>query len=124
MYRTGLTLLLAFMLSPIFAQTATPYDGTWKMKFQGVQATLGGEVVIKEGGGTWDQDPGLAKNDCFKRVAPITVELATAEQLVFKVNRSKALTGCPDWTMKFKRVDDRTLQGEFPDGRAISLTRQ
>ncbi|MEP6608428.1 MAG: hypothetical protein ABJA83_07085 [Burkholderiaceae bacterium] len=126
MYRTSVALLLACMLSSsIFAQTANRYDGTWKIKFDGpTTANLGGAVVIKEDGGTWNQDAGVARNACFKREAPIAVELATAEELVFKVNRSKVLAGCPDSTMKFKKVDDRTLKGEFPDGRVLTLTRE
>ena len=127
MYRTSLALLLAFMLSsPIFAQTANPYDGKWKLIFDGPRtANLEGTVVVKGDVGTWNLDlTGQSRNACFKHEAPIAVESATGEELVFKVNRSKVLAGCEDTMMKFKKVDDKTLKLEARDGRVFTLTRQ
>jgi len=127
MYRTSFALLLAFILSsPIFAQTVNPYDGKWKLAFDGPRTSaLEGTVVVKGDGGTWNLDlTGQSRNACFKHEAPIAVESATAEELVFKVNRSKALAGCEDSTMKFKKIDDKTLRLETRDGRIFTLTRQ
>ena len=58
------------------------------------------------------------------REAPITVKTASAEELVFEINRSKVLTGCEDLTMKFKKVDGTTLSGKTRAGAVILLTRQ
>jgi len=63
-------------------------------------------------------------NPCAGRVAPITVRSATADDLVFEINRSTALAGCKDGIAKLKRVDDKTLQGEFDGGRKLKLIRQ
>jgi hypothetical protein len=60
---------------------------------------------------------------CIGREAPITVQVASAEELVFKVNRSQVLTGCPDFVMKFKKIDDKTMKAELPGGRSATLTR-
>jgi hypothetical protein len=63
------------------------------------------------------------KNPCVGRAYPITVQKASAEELVFTVNRAQTLAGCRDSTYIFKKVDDKTMKGEMPDGREISLIR-
>ena len=42
---------------------------------------------------------------------------------VVEVDRASVLTGCRNWTMTFKKVDDKTLQGTFTDGRLVQLRR-
>lgn len=125
MNQTSVALFLSFILSSsAFAQPANPYNGTWTVSFDGNKtADLEGTVVVDDGGGTWKVTARARKNPCVGREAPITVQTASPEELVFEVNRSKVLTGCKDWTMKFKKVDDKTLTGEFTDGRAVSLIR-
>jgi len=127
MYRTTFALLLAFMLpSPLFAQPANPYDGKWKLTFDGPRTTgLEGTVVVKGDSGTWNLDlTGQSRNACFKHEAPIAVESATADELIFKLNRSKVLAGCEDTTMRFKKINDKTLKLDARDGRIFTLTRQ
>ncbi len=126
MYRIGIA-LVAFLLifGSALAQTGNPYNGAWTVSFDGRQTVdLTGSVVVKDDGGTWDVVAQSAKNPCVGREYPITVQKASAEELVFTVNRAKILTGCRDSTYTFKRVDDRTLKGEVGEGRAASLVRK
>ena len=47
-----------------------------------------------------------------------------ADELTFTVNRAVTLAGCNDSTHTFKKVNDKTLNGELAEGRAVSLTRK
>lgn len=111
MYRTSLALLLAFTLSSaVFAQTANPYNGTWRVLLEGFPVPgLQGTVVVKDDGGTYTMTSSSRTDPCVGRGAPITVQVASPEELVFKVNRSQVLTGCSDFTWKLKKVDDKTV---------------
>ncbi len=125
MYRTTLAILLALMLpAAVFAQTANPYNGTWTVLMEGFErAKLQGTAVVKDESGTWHITASARLDPCIGREAPMTVQVPAAEELVFKVNRSQVLTGCPDFTLRFKKVDDKTMKAELTGGRAITLTR-
>jgi len=125
MYRPTLALLAVFALSSaVFAQTANPYNGTWTVLLEGFErAKLQGTAVVKDEVGTWHVTASSRTDACIGRESPITVQVASAEELVFKVNRSKVLTGCPDFTLKFKKIDDKTMKAQLTDGRSVTLTR-
>ena len=125
MYRTTLALIAVFTLSSaIFAQTANPYNGTWALLMEGFErAKVQGTVVVKDEGGTWSTTVSARLDPCIGRDAPLTVQAASPEELVVKVNRSQVLTGCPDFTLKFKKVDDKTMKAELTGGRTVTLTR-
>lgn len=107
------------------AQTPHPWDGTWTLGFDGSRTSdLEGTVVVQGQGGSWRVATQSSKNPCVGREAPILVRSATADELVFEVKRSSVLASCKDWTMTFKKVDDKTLRGHFTDGRVIQLSRQ
>ena len=126
MQSVKLALILAVALAPAaFAQTANPYNGSWKISFDAEQiSNLEGTLVVKDDGGTWKVTARARNDPCIGREAPIAVTTASAEELAFAVHRSKVLAGCPDWTMKFKKVDDATLKGTSGDGRVFLLTRK
>lgn len=126
MIRTLAAALAALVVAgPAVAQTDNPFNGNWKISFDGTRTVeLDGTVVIKGDGGTWDVVAQSRKNPCLGREYPITVQKASGEELVFTVNRAATLTGCKDSTYTFKKVDDKTLKGELGDGRATSLTRR
>jgi len=135
MHRLSLVSLLAFVLSSgAFAQAANPYNGTWTITFEGRKTEgLESTVVVKDEGGTYHEGASVRQNrrsqgemndPCVGRDVPIAVQVASSEELVFKVNRSQVLTGCNDRTFKFKKVDDKTLKAETTDGRVITLTRK
>jgi hypothetical protein len=115
----------ALAFASAIAQTDNPYNGAWTISFEGKKtaADVEGAIVVNGDGGTWD----LAltrKSPCAGRQYPITVKKASADELVFTVDRAKTLAGCKDSTYTFKRVDDKTMRGELSEGREASLTRK
>ena len=125
MNRAKLIVLAGFLLAAtVGAQTDNPYNGKWTVSFDGQKTIdLDGAVVIKEGGGSWDIVAQSRKNPCVGRAYPITVQKASADELVFTVNRAQTLAGCKDSTYTFKKVDDKTMKGEVGEGRAAALVR-
>ena len=121
------TALLAAVLctNSAIAQEPNPYNGTWRAEFETKKGSdMEGTIVIKDQGGSWDMLGKANNNPCVGRAYPITVQQATAESLVFKINRAETLAGCKDGTVKLRRVDDKTLEGEFEKVRPIKLIRQ
>lgn len=126
MFRSALlSSLLSLGVTLVTAQTPNPYNGTWVISFDGkTTADLEGKVVVADGAGTWKVVAQSKKNPCVGREAPITVQLASADGLVIEVNRSKVLAGCKDFTFRFKKVDDKTLESQLTDGRTMTLTKE
>ena len=125
MLRSTLLLLLVLGVPLAIAQTLNPYNGTWVVSFDGKStADLEGKVIVADGGGTWKVLARSTKNPCIGREAPIAVQSSSADELVIEVNRSKVLSGCKDFTFRFKKIDDKTLEGKLSDGRAMTLTKE
>lgn len=120
-----LSITTLFLASAATAQETNPYNGTWRAEIEGLKgAALEGTVIIKDQGGTWDMLIRVRNNPCIGRAVPISIQRASADELVFEISRSKALPGCKDGLATLKRVDDKTLQGEFEEGRKLRLVRQ
>ncbi len=125
MLRSTLLFLLVFGVPLAIAQTPNPYNGTWVVSFDGKStADLEGKVIVTDGGGTWKVLARSTKNPCIGREAPITLQSSSVDELVIEVNRSKVLSGCKDFTFRFKKIDDKTLEGKLSDGRAMTLTKE
>lgn len=94
------------------AQAPNPWDGKWKVDFRTERGTpRDGTVTVAGEGGTWDLNVVQRNDPCAGRAYPIEVQVATAEQLVFKVARSKTLAGCQHNTMRLKANGTNTLEG-------------
>ena len=107
------------------AQTPNPYNGTWHVKLADEGGkTREGTVSIADLGGTWKITAKNFKNPCQGLQSPVVVQRATADELVFQINRSKALRGCEDNIATLKPMNETTLQGEVDDGRKITLTKE
>lgn len=120
----GLMLSVSFVLAPL-AQQNNPYEGSWLARFNGDSGTPeDAELVVKAGAGTWTNSRRIRSNPCTGRTTPVAVSRATGNEFEFAVNGSRALAGCPDFIVSVKRVDDKTLEGQYSDGRKISLVRQ
>ncbi len=118
-------LICLFLAASAVAQEPNPYNGTWRAEFENKKGgDMEGTVVIKDQGGTWDAGNMGRNNPCRGRPAPLTIQRATADELVIEINRSKVLTGCQDGLATLKRVDEKTLEGEFGEGRKIKLIRE
>lgn len=74
--------------------------------------------------GTWRVLARSRGNPFVGREAPIAVKSATDTELVFEVNRSQVLAGCRDWTLRFRKLDDKKLSGQLNDGRVVTFTRE
>jgi hypothetical protein len=121
------TILLTgfFFAASVLAQEPNPYNGTWRAEFENQRGTkLEGTVLIKDQGGTWDMLTSAKNNPCVGRAAPITIQRASADELVFEIKRSQALHGCRDTQVVLKKFDAKTLEGVFDEGRKIKLVRQ
>jgi len=121
----ALVLLCMLGCAPSVSQDAGPYDGSWRAQFETEKGEMReGDITIKGQGGTWDFLHQVRGNPCAGRAYPLTVQSATAEELVVAIERAKTLAGCKDGTARFKRVSDTVLEGEFGNGRKIKLTRK
>lgn len=121
----GVVVALGAYSGVAWAQGANPHNGTWKLLMQTPKvADIGGTVEVKESGGTWHTVARNSQDTCAGRDAPIVVQTATPEELVFRVMRSKVMTGCPDFRVPLKRVDDKNLEGVLVNGFQVKLTRQ
>jgi hypothetical protein len=119
-----LSILGSFALVAL-AQTVNAFNGTWLISFDGRSVVdLEGKLVLSDGQGTWKVVAHANKNPCVGLEAPVETQVDEAGALIVQVMRSKVLTGCRDYTMRFSKVDDSTLRGQLADGRPISLTRQ
>ena len=121
------TLLFAtFSLSlACSAQDLGSLAGTWTATFStpaGVSRTA--KVVVVGDSGTWQTDAKNRENPCIGLEAPIAVSKVSAEGFGLAVNGSNALQGCPDSAFEMKRVNDKTYEGQFSDGRKFVLSKK
>lgn len=82
---------------------------------------------MKDDGGTWKvwgTSRDTKRNPCIGRDLPIVVQLASAEGLAFRIEGSKVLAGCPNGSVTLKRLDNQRLEGQFGDGRTLTLVRE
>lgn len=126
MHTALIPLLASLAFSPAaWSHSVNPYNGTWKVVFDGAQAaSMQGKLVVRDDARTWKVVAHLRSDTCAGREAPIAVSLVTAKELVFEVQRSKVLTGCPDGSIRFKAVDDKTLTGKMETGNVVTLLRE
>lgn len=106
------------------AQTGT-FDGEWTAHFTSANQARTAKVVIQGEGGSW-QTLYLphGADICFKLQVPLDVISTTAQEITVQGRASKALAGCADGKpTTFKRVDEKTLEGQFSDGRPVRLVR-
>ena len=122
---TAVMLGMSFVFAAL-AQQNSPFDGTWRARFTGDRGTPeDAELVVNARSGTWTNNSRRRNSDpCMGRITPIAVSRATADELEFAVEGSKALLGCPDFIVSARRVDNTTLEGKYSDGRRISLVRE
>ncbi|MEZ5542749.1 MAG: hypothetical protein R3F42_11985 [Pseudomonadota bacterium] len=125
--RTFLMLACGVLLasSLCWAQEPNPYSGSWQAHLvnnKGEQRK--GKVVLGETDGNWDFEHQVYKNPCVGMPAPIVIRSATADALVFEIDRSRVLKGCKNNVATLQRIDDNTLQGGLDDGRKLTLIRE
>jgi len=110
------------------AQTTPEFLGRW---FASSVSPVSGfelrvELVLAESGSTWTYTPGVGPsrdNPCFKKAFPVRVIAATAPELTLQVDGSMVLAECPDFVVLLKRVDEKTYEARFADGRRLEFSR-
>lgn len=120
----GLALAASASLTSV-AQQNNPHNGSWLAKFMTRGGNPGGAtVVVKDSGGTWTSKNTSAGNPCLGLEWPFAVTRATTDIFEISINKSKAMRGCGKLNLTFKRVDGKTLEGQYKDGRKVTLERQ
>ena len=116
----------SLLLSPVaLAEGPNPYTGTWTAEFVTSKGkTRKGTVILKQKDGTWDMKHQRFQNPCSGKPFPIVIKKASEDKLVFKILRSRVLSGCTDHTAVLKPINDKTLQGETKSGQKITLVRK
>lgn len=129
-----LIIVILLALGAGVALAENPYNGNWKATWVATAkeqiATKfhrEADVVIRDDGGSFQNlasaSGGKRGNPCVGQKAPISVKKATAEELVFVIEFSRALQGCNDSVVKLQRVDDKTLKGVRDKDNEITLVR-
>ena len=102
-------------------------DGVWRARIDGDARTARqGRVVISNFGGTWQEVGQRRAGDPCRgaKPFPITVQRSNYREVEFTVWASSVSTGCPDFALTLRVVDERTLAGTTSEGREIRLTRE
>jgi hypothetical protein len=123
---------LFFSMSVGLAQGEASYDGRWKILLDGKANPISGQqkvnnegaLVLAGQGGTWQLRERNSKDACSGREMPIKVLKTTHKLLSIKILRSRVMAGCHDIKLVFKKVDQRSLEAKFGDGRRVSVTRE
>jgi len=114
------------LISPVaLSERVNPYSGTWRMKVVKKNGSpRNGTVILNDQDGTWDIDFHSMKHACIGIRSPIVIKKVTADEVVFKIFKSRSLRGCEDYTASLKRVNETTLKGKLSDGRKLTLVRK
>lgn len=106
------------------AQQSSALSGNWKAKYPAPNgALIEASIVVKGDTGTFYQ-PVIRGNPCTGRDMPISIDKVTADGFELVRNSSKVMAGCPDVVWQLKRVDDKTFETTFPDGRKALIVRE
>ena len=117
------------ILAPLscLAQTPDSLDGKWTANFSAQNGTpREAAVAIKGDEGTWKLASARVNREdpCNGNAIPFVVSKAE-DAYQFAMSPSKGLAGCgSDYTLTMKKVDDKTLEGNFRDGRKFVVTRR
>ncbi len=109
------------------AESSPDLQGRWSAVLRSPTGnTLGIELSVRELQGVWKYVPTPAqaeKNPCLGKEFPLLVTDRAAAQMTLRVEGSKAMAGCPDFSVDLKQVDERTLDATFTDGRTVQFVR-
>ena len=126
MFRRTMIFGSMFICLVAAAQDASSLKGDWLVKFNGANG------IAREAKLTIDGDNGSYQNafkvsggdPCLPIKAPTSVSDVSSEGFQLNILGSKSMTGCADWHLIAKRVDDKTYESQWPDGRKVQLLKQ
>ena len=107
-FSQALVLFMGVFCGISFAQD-NPFNGNWKANWQGKFKPAEAIVVIDKNGGSWTTLDVNKFNKCVGIKVPIAINSLTPEGFTMKLNFSEIVQGCDDITMKFHRVDEKTM---------------
>ncbi|SEB06656.1 hypothetical protein [Variovorax sp. YR216] len=126
MNRMPMLCLIAFTALNCDAQTEA-LDGAWVAKWNAPNGTgREAKVAIKGEQGTWKMATSRMNREDPCNGNPIPFDVSKSDEgVAFAMSPSKGMAGCgQDYTLKMKKVDDKTMEGSFRDGRTFTVTRQ
>ena len=127
MNKFGLLMLVCVAWSAL-AQEANGLDGRWAGSVvTPAGGTMSIELVVNGETGTWQNFPhGIQAREfpCLTPKHAITVRQRTATELIFSIDASASLRGCQDGRAFVRLIDDKHLEGQMGDGRALKLSRK
>lgn len=124
------------LLACVFAATAsaqdaavTSYDGTWAISGTSPEGrTINAELVLKGDAGTWRifarNANAMKNNPCLMKNFPVAVQKSTADELTLRVDGSKVVPGCNDFTATLKPVGGNALDGTTEGGGTLHIERK
>ncbi|MDM0074883.1 hypothetical protein QTH90_10860 [Variovorax sp. J2P1-59] len=124
MLRIAAVVVAGLVAGPCLAQS--DLEGNWTATYAtptGVQREA--RVSIKGEEGTWKMATARTNREdpCPALAVPFTIS-KTEEVYAFAMSPSKAMAGCgSDYTLRVRKVDDKTMKGNFRDGREYVLSR-
>lgn len=117
-------LWLAVLCGSAGAQPAANLDGEWEVQIRTKQGQNFTAVMRMQGAtGVYQFGQRSVGDPCVIAPTPV-VSQPTAEGMELRFERSRALTGCADFTLPFQRLDDGRWQGTAPNGAVLTLRRK
>jgi hypothetical protein len=122
-------LLAICLLSPaIYAQDAGHLSGKWLASFGGSGSSGSArEAQVEFTGetGSWQALQGSRTNPCAGRSMPVALSAISPDGFQMTVKRSSVVSGCADFSVDFKKVDENTYKGKFSDnGADVTIARR
>ena len=107
----------------------TSYDGTWAVSATTPEGrSYHAELVLKADGGSWrvfaSGGGAMKNNPCLMKDFPVTVRTSSADELAFRVDGSKVIAGCPDFSATLKPADNNALDGHTGGGGTLHIERK
>lgn len=125
MFRRILLLTFCVAAGSAFAQASGSLTGKWHANYPSPSGTpREAKVSIDGTSGTWQVTSFDKFDKCVGLKIPLTISKATPNAFTLSLSGSRALKGCADSQWRLKRVDDKTFNVTFRDGRTLVMTRQ
>jgi hypothetical protein len=115
---------ICLIASTAHSQADSTLNGDWVARFPSLTGNPAQvNLKIVDSTGTWQSMARNPNNPCLGRKYPVSVAVTGPDTVTLTVTGSQALAGCDDFKLELKRLSATALEGQFPDGRKVSVTR-
>ena len=104
-------LALVLATTPAFAQVPAPFVGVWKATWATDKKSYEALMTVTNAGGTWQTAARDGNNPCVGREVPMKIESSTATEVLFLLQFSEVITGCPNVKVSLKAAPDGSITG-------------